>query len=161
MTTNVLEIFALLLAGVAVGGSFMPRFPAVLPAWLGMLCMRFVATGYVNTKTLIFWGLASLIVLALNILQPKALTAARQGHAYVVGATVVGIVLGYLLAPMAAAITLGGIAGAALGAIAYMRTPDSPKFSIASPEFLQYLCAKGLPAVVACSMAAIIIAVAL
>ena len=161
MTISTLEIISIILAGVAVGGSFVPRFPACIPAWLGLLCMHISGAPYVDSKVLIFWGIASIIVLMLGILQPKSLTGARQGHAYVVGATIVGVILGYLISPVSAAIILGGAVGAFFGALAFMRTPAGPRFPVASSEFLQYLCAKGLPAVISCAMAAIVIATAL
>lgn len=161
MTISTLAIIALLLAAAAVVGCFIPRFPAVVPAWIALLLMRLAGKPYATNQTLTFWGIAAVIVIMLAILQPRALTGARQGHAYVAGATIAGTLLGYLVSPVAATIILGGTVGAFLGTLAYMRTPKGPHFAVASSEFMQYLCAKGLPAVVSCAMAAIVVAMAL
>ncbi len=158
MNLSIFEIIAIVLAGVGVGGTFVPRFPAALCAFASILGMHFAGHPYFESKVLIFWCVATLIVLGLGFLQPKALTGARQGHSYVAGGTVVGVVLGYLVAPVASAIILGGAVGAFLGTFAFMRTPKGPRFAVSSSAFVQYLCAKGLPSVVAVSMAALTIA---
>ena len=161
MNINFLEIIAFVLAGMGVGGSFLPRFPGAVCGYAAMVCMYFTGNVYYSGKVMIFWAVATVIVLGLNMLQPRALTMARQGHAYVSGGALVGVVLGYLVAPMASAIILGGAVGAFFGAFAYMRTPKSPRFDVTSSEFVQYLCAKGLPCVVTMSMAALTVASAL
>lgn len=161
MNLSLFQIFAFVLAGISVGGTFVPRFPSAVVAYAAMVCMYFAGVPYFDSGILIFWAVATIIVLGLMFLQPKALTGAWQGHGYVAGGTILGVVLGYLVAPAASAIILGGAVGAFLGTLAFMRTPRGPRFPIASSEFLQYLCAKGLPCVVASSMAALTIASAL
>lgn len=161
MNLSVLEIVALVVAGVSVAGTFVPRFPAVIGAFAAMVCMHFAGASYFDARTLIFWAIATVIVVGLGLLQPAALVNARQGHGYVAGGVVLGALLGYLMMASEATIILGGAVGAFLGALAYMNTPSSPRLSLGSAEFIQYLCAKGLPAVVATSMAALTMAVAL
>ncbi len=151
MNISYLEIVSFVLAGVGVGGTFVPRFPSGVAAYLSMICMAFAGIPYFDAKVLIFWGVATVIVLGLEILQPRALTSTRHGHAYVAGGTVVGALLGYL----------GSAMGAFFGTMAFMRTPKGPHFAVASSEFMQYLCAKGLPAVVAISMVTLTVASAL
>ena len=48
---------------------------------------------------------------------------------------------------------IGGVAGAILGGIAYSKTPAGKALGFPSSKFLNYLCAKGLPAVIAVCMA--------
>lgn len=161
MNIDYLEIMALVLSGIGVGGAFVPRFPAVVPAYAAMVLLHFAGMPYFESKILLFWAVATVIVLGLTMLQPRALTAARQGHAYVAGGCLAGVLLGYIVSPVASAIIIGGAAGAFLGTLAFMRTPKGPHFSVGSAEFVQYLCAKGLPVVVAMSMAALAVASAL
>lgn len=157
--TNLLTIFSLVLAGIAVSSCFIPRFPAAIASFIALVLVYFGSAAIpLGSQTLIFWGIATIIVVALNYLQPKALTAARQGHAYVTGGTLIGTLLGYLAGPVTAYFIIGSAIGAFLGAWAYMRTPASPHLPITSRPFTQYLCAKGLPAIVSFSMAAIVIA---
>ena len=154
---DIFTITASVLAAAAVGLSFIPQFPAVVAGWLALLCAHLGGFPFINSKVLIFWGAASIIV----ILQPKVLTSTRSGQGYVVGGATVGAILGLLAANVTASIIAGSIIGAVLGAVAYMRTPKSPRLKLTSPLFVQYLCAKGLPAVVSCSMAAIVVALVL
>lgn len=158
MIHSILPILSLFLAGIAVGGSFVPRFPAALAAYAALSLAGFARAPYVTQNVLIFWGVATAIVLAMRIFQPKALTDTPHGHAYVAGATIAGTLVGFAITPSAATLILGAAIGAFLGTLAYMRTPAGPKFAIASSPFVQYLCAKGLPDVITCVMAAIVIA---
>lgn len=161
MTITTLSIIAIILAAVSAAGCFIPRFPSVAAGWLALLCMHFAGQPFCNGKVLLFWGIASAIVLMTGVLQPKALTALRRGHAYVAAGALVGALLGFLVRNITATIILGSVIGAFLGCVAYMRTPRGLKLQVASSEFLQYLCAKGLPAVVSCSMSAIVLAMVL
>lgn len=161
MTLTTLQILSISAAAIAVIACFFPRIPSVLAAWLGLLLAHFAGAPYVTGNVLLFWGIASAIVLMLNVLQPKALVLTRAGQTHIVAGAIAGTALGYACAPVVAAIIIGAIAGAFLGAVAFMTLPGGPKAKIGSPEFLQYLCAKGLPAVVCCSQAAIVLAAVL
>lgn len=161
MTLSIFQILSIVLAVAVILDCYFSRFPAVVWAWLGLLAAHFAGAPYISGKVLLFWGIASVIVMMLNFLQPKGLTQLRAGMAYVTTGTIAGTALGYLYAPAVAWIIIGATIGAFLGAVAFMRLPKGPKVSITSPEFLQYLCAKGLPTVVSCSQVAIVLASAL
>ncbi len=134
---------------------FFPRIPAVIAAYAALLCAHFDGAIYVDGKVLIFWGVATAIVLGLRMLQPRALVFARQGHGYVALGTLAGVALGSAVSAVAATIILGGVTGAFLGALIYMSTPASPRLAVTSAPFMEYLSAKGLPCVVSCTMAAV------
>lgn len=157
---TVFQILSIALASIAIITCFYPRIPSVLASWLGMLSAHFAGAAYINGKVLLFWGIASMIVLMLNYLQPKALSRTRAGVPYVVTGTIAGIAVGYACAPTAASFIIGAIAGAFLGSVAFMTLPKGPK-EYRLTRIPQYLCAKGLPAVVSCSQAAIVLATAL
>ncbi|MCM1067768.1 MAG: hypothetical protein NC418_09385 [Muribaculaceae bacterium] len=158
MTFPALAIITLILALAAVAAMFVPRLPVVLAAYAALVCSHFAGAVYVDAKILIFWGVAALIVLGLRLLAPRALMAAVKAQRYVALGTLCGVVLGYMLSPTAAAIIASGAVCAALGGMAYMLTPGSPRVSPASAAFLEFLCAKGLPCVVTASMATIALA---
>ena len=143
MTFTALSIITIILSLAAVVATFVPRIPSVAAAYAALVCAHLAGAIYVDAKILIFWGVASAIVLGLRVLQPKALVMTA---------------IGYMISPTAASVILCASAGAVLGAIAYMRTPAAPSIAIASSRFVEYLCAKGLPCVVTTSMAAIAIA---
>lgn len=150
-----LSIITLILALSSLVAMFVPRLPAVIAAYAALVCAHFAGAVFVDAKILIYWGVAMAIVLGLRVLQPKALVLTGRGQAYVSLGTIVGVVLGYVVAPVVASLIIGGVVGAFLGAVAFMRTPAGGSMPVASGEFLQYLCAKGLPAVVTACMAAV------
>lgn len=84
---------------------------------------------------------------------PKGVTTSRNGVGYLVGAGIAGGLLGWAVSQQW--IVLGVIIGVLLGALAYVTTPAGKHLKHFSSEFLQYLSAKGLPAVVIVSMALI------
>ena len=109
----------LLIAGVVL--SFFPKRYAVAPAYAGLLGIGLTAV-HASASTLVFWGVATAIVLAIGYMLPRAVATSRKGVGY--------------------------ITGAVLGGIAYSKTPAGRPMEFPSSKFLNYLCAKGLPAVV-------------
>lgn len=158
MTFTAISIITLILAIAAFASMFVPRIPGVLAAYAALVCAHLAGAAYVDAKILIYWGIATAIVLGLRMLQPKALVYTPQGQSYVALGTIAGVMLGYAVSPVSAALIAGGATGALLGAFVFMRTPAGPRLPLASSEFVQYLCAKGLPAIITSAMAAISIA---
>ena len=81
---------------------------------------------------------------------PKKITSSRLGIGYIAGAALAGTFVG--LAMSHEWMIIGAVAGATLGGIAYSRTPAGRIMEFPSSKFLNYLCAKGLPAVVTMCM---------
>ena len=119
--------------------------------------MSFTTTDEMNISALVILTLV-LCVLALascfvrrvsaSLIAYGAMVCARCAHA-------VGAFLGAVVAPTQSAIIAGSALGSFLGALAYMRTPSSPHVPVGSRVFVEYLAAKSLPAIIACSMVAI------
>ncbi len=112
----------------------------------GLLAFGLSGIAPMGLDVLIFWGVATLIVLGLNALLPRTVVSSRAGMGYVAGGTLVGLVVGLLMSE--AAMILGAILGAIAGGIAFSRTPAGSVVEFPSDKFINYLCAKGLPAVV-------------
>lgn len=121
-------------------------------AMAGFLLVYLGSEGSLGLTTLLFWGVAALLVLALNVMLPPRVAKARTGMGYIAGGALVGLVTGFLIAP--SWIVLGCILGAVLGSVAYSMTPAGRILEFPSSKFIQYLCAKGLPVVVTLSIAA-------
>ena len=105
-----------------------------------------------SNSTLTFWGIAVFIVLGITSLLPKPLAQSTRGLGFIAGGAMAGTAAG--MAVSAGASIAGSLIGASLGALAYSRT-HSLKFP--SSQFVQYLCAKGLPAAVTMSISSIVI----
>lgn len=145
-------------AGIAVAlaaivTAFIPwRWSVVLGA-AALVIEFFALNGMMETTALIFWLIAALMVAGLSFMLPRAVSASRQGVGYVAGGTLAGIAVGYLIAPWW--MVLGAIIGTVLGAVAYSMTPAGRHLEFPSGRFVQYLCAKGFPAVVTLAMGAL------
>ena len=121
---------------------------ALFPSWIAS------ANGLGDSaSTLIFWGIAALIVIGINIMLGKKVSKQRIGLGYIVTATVAGALIGIVLAPTW--MVLGAVIGAFFGALAFSRTPAGRHLEFPSSQFIAYLCAKGLPTVVTVAIAAI------
>lgn len=137
-----LSIFLILASIVLI--LFSNRY-AVLIAYAG-LWVSAAAVGFMPYKSLIFWGVATLIVIALAFTLPQRVSSSRRGLGYIAGAAIAGGMVGLIIShPW---MVIGAIVGAVLGGIAYSKTPAGKALEFPSSKFLNYLCAKGLPAVV-------------
>lgn len=131
-----------------------PRWVAAVPAFAGLALMHWSYTIDVKTMTFIFWGIATLITVGLFYLLPKGEPDGHQSSNLYVGFTAMaGGMLGILLAPRI--MVLGVILGAAMGQLAYSRTPAGNWMLFPSTQFWRYFAAKCLPAIVAVSIVCI------
>ena len=121
-----------------------PRWVAAVPAFAGLALMHWSYTIDVKTMTFIFWGIATLITVGLFYLLPKGEPDGHQSSNLYVGFTAMaGGMLGILLL------------GAAMGQLAYSRTPAGNWMLFPSTQFWRYFAAKCLPAIVAISIVCI------
>ena len=143
----------LLIAGVicliiAIALVLRPRWVAAVPAFVGLLLMHLSYHIAVPMMTFIFWGIATLITVALFYLSPSGEPDGHQSSNLYVGFTAMaGGMLGILLAPRL--LVLGVVLGAAMGQLAYSRTPAGRWMLSPSTMFWRYFAAKCLPAIVA------------
>lgn len=131
--------------------TYIPRGWGSLVAYCGLLCLSFVPGLTVTTEALVFWGIAALIALGICSLLPDWVSKSRKGVGYIVTATIAGTLVGMLIS--SAGLIIGAVTGAFCGALAFSRTPEGKALKFPSSEFLNYLCAKGLPAIVTACIA--------
>lgn len=131
-----------------------PRWVAAVPAFIGLLLMHWSYYIAVPTMTFVFWGVATLIVVALFYLLPSGEPDGnRSSNLYIGFTAMAGGMLGIMLAPRI--MVLGVILGAAMGQLAYSRTPAGKWMLNPSTMFWHYFKAKSLPAIVAVSIVCI------
>lgn len=138
----------LLLAGL--GLVFASNRYGIIVVYTG-LCVAAAKASLPTVSTLIFWGIATVIVVILSFMLPKSISGSRRGLGYIAGAALAGAMTGLVISH--AWMIIGGVVGAILGGIAYSKTPAGKALGFPSSKFLNYLCAKGLPAVIAVCMA--------
>lgn len=134
----------LLLAGIV--GSFLSMRASAAFSFLGYLGIAVSRSLPGSDASLVFWGVATVIALAISYMLPVSVATSRRGVGYIVGAIVAGAFVGLIVSH--AWMIIGAVVGAILGAIAYSRTPQGRSMGFPSSRFFNYLCAKGLPAVV-------------
>lgn len=133
-----------------------PRWVAAVPAFIGLVLLHLSYYIAVPMLTFAFWGLATLITMGLFYLSPSGEPDGHSSSNLYVGFTAMaGGMLGILLAPRI--MVLGVILGAAMGQLAYSRTPAGKWMLFPSSQFLRYFAAKCLPAIVAISIVCIAI----
>ena len=131
-----------------------PRWVAAVPAYAGLVLMHLSYYIAVPTVTFIFWGIATLITVGLFYLSPSGEPDGHSSSNLYVGFTAMaGGMLGILLAPRI--LVLGVILGAAMGQLAYSRTPAGRWMLSPSSLFWRYFAAKCLPAIVAIAIVCI------
>lgn len=146
MATITLTITGVLLLAAAVVLAFVPKPWSAPLAWAGLLSLAISDTIESSSSILIFWGIAALIAWGINIMLPRAVARSSMGVAYMTGAALAGTSVGMLLS--GAGMIAGSVLGAFCGALAFSRTPAGNTLHFPSKQFVNYLCAKGLPAVV-------------
>ena len=149
----ILGLLCLLLALALV---FVPRWPAAVPAYVGLVlmhCSYFIA---VLTSTFVFWGVMTLMVALIWWFSPKG---EPDGHAssniYIAGGTMAGCLLGIIVG--ARIMVLGTVMGALVGLLAYSRTPDGRWMQPSPVMMARYFAAKCLPAIVAVAITGVAI----
>lgn len=150
-------ICSAMLAGISVAMLFFPRMPSTVVAYLAMWAARFSGYAPFNNASLIFWGIATAIIVANHFMLPRYIRNTGVGLPYMAGGAVVGMVIGLTL-NSSAAIIVGSMVGVILGGIAYARTHRGAALDFPSARFFNYLGAKGLPAVVASVMVGLVLA---
>lgn len=164
MTTSViiaplgatLTTLCLLIAVGAVVASFFSRYWASLVTFIALAIVYVCPQGDLPLATLLFWGGASVIALGIGFLLPPTVSRSGAGVGYISGGALAGAVVGLIISP--AATVIGAVVGACGGALAFSRTPAGAPLEFPSRKFVNYLCAKGLPAVVTMSQFGILLA---
>lgn len=156
VTQTILFIIGLISLAAALALVLWPKWNAALPAFIGLVLLHLSYRIAVPWMTFAFWGIATLITVGLFLLSPRGEPDGhRSSNLYIGFTAMAGGMLGLLLAPRI--MVLGVILGAAMGQLAYSRTPAGKWMLNPSSQFWRYFAAKSLPAIVAISIVCIAI----
>lgn len=144
-------VIGVLLLAVAVVVAFIPKPWSAPVAWVGLLMLVIGDVVDVSWGTMAFWGIAALIAWGINIMLPRSVASSPVGVGYITGAALAGTVVGMLIGN--AGMIIGAVIGAFCGGMAFSRTPAGVNLKFPSRQFLNYLCAKGFPAIVTACIA--------
>lgn len=96
-------------------GSFAPILAGPPLAYLALPALQLTSFSPFSQKTLIFWGIATLLITLLDYVIPVIGTSKFGGTKYGTRGSAVGLVIGFLFGPLG--IILGPFLGAMLGEI--------------------------------------------
>ena len=143
VTCLILIIIAAICAAVS---EFAARTTAPLIALCALAIGLAAPDSEVTWQSVAFWGACAAVALGINMMLPPQVSRNRSGQAYLFGAALAGAFTVMIIST--AGMILGAAAGALCGAIAFSRTPAGTSLRFPSSQFLNYVCAKGLPAIV-------------
>lgn len=146
----IFAILSLTLLAIAIVLAFITSIYAAPVAFLGLCCAGLLPGEHLSVASYLFWGVAMVIVVALGFILPPNVALSRRGLPYISGGALAGMAVGLTFSH--AALVVGAFLGALLGGVAYARTPQGKPLEFPTSRFLNYLCAKGLPAVVTMSI---------
>lgn len=149
-------VFSAVLMVMALTMMFYPRTPASLVAYMSMWAGYLSGYTPFSTGDMIFWAVATVIVLANNRLLPRFVSESRRGLGYIAGGAITGMIVG-LTFYRPASVILGAALGAFIGAVAYARTSAGTVLDFPHSKFFNYLGAKGIPATVTASMVGLVV----
>ena len=128
-----------------------PWTVAAIPAYVGLWLLHLSKYTMFPKWTFIFYGIATAMVIGLKYISPKGEPDGRTtGNLYIGLGAMMGCLLGMLID--ARFMLLGTALGAVMGEVAFSRTPHGKWLMLSKSNFIQYLCARGLPAIVAVAM---------
>ena len=156
VTQTILFVMGLICLAAALALVLWPKWNAAVPAFIGLVLLHFSYRIAVPWMTFAFWGVATLLTVGLFLLSPRGEPDGhRSSNLYIGFTAMAGGLLGILLAPRI--MVLGVVPGAAMGQLAYSRTPAGKWMLNPSSQFWRYFAAKSLPAIVAVSIVCIAI----
>lgn len=146
MTIMIICISSLfLLAAAALMMTRQRLAPAA--AWIGLALLLLTSAHVPTLSTVGFWAAAAAIATAINYMLPASVVDSRIGQGYIAGAALAGMFVGMIINH--SAMIVGAIAGAFIGALAFSRMPAGKEILNPFSKFINYVCAKGMSAIIA------------
>lgn len=140
-----------LLMSAALVLAFRHASAGAVSAYAGAWALRMSGHSPVSSRLLLFWAIAVLIVVSIDMARGKAPAIPFRARCFIVGGSIAGMAAG--LALQQAGAILGAAAGAILGGIACMGLSRIRDSRLAG----RWVVAVGLPSVVTVSLVAMAI----
>lgn len=152
-----MTLFFIIICSIAVVASVLAAYRSMswAPAigWCALAVLMSVTE--VTIPTIIFWGIAAAIAVAIGLMLPRVVADSRQGLPFMMTGALAGAFVGMLFPYSNAGMILGAVLGTAFGLIIYSRTSSGAILGFPSKKFFNYACAKGFPAVVTACICAL------
>ena len=141
-----IPILAVLAGIIGIAGSILPGLPGTPFSWAGLLLLYIWGPEDVPLKTLIIWGVITVIVSVIDYVVPMWFTKVTGGSRYAERGAIAGLILGIVLTPVG--MILGSFIGALLCEWYYTRQGFGQAFKAAIGSFLGFITGTGLKLIV-------------
>ena len=146
----VIIILAILAGIIGIAGSIIPGLPGPPVSWVGLLLLYIWGPDEMPLKTLVIWGVITIVVSILDYIVPMYFTKVTGGTRYAERGAIAGLILGMIFTPIG--MILGSFLGALLSEWYYNRKGFWQAFKAAVGSFLGFITGTGMKIFVSCFM---------
>jgi uncharacterized protein YqgC (DUF456 family) len=145
METTII-ILAILAGVIGIAGSILPGLPGTPVSWVGLLLLYVWGPEEMQMKTLVIWGIVTIIVSVVDYLVPMWLTKATGGSKYAERGAMIGLIAGIILTPIG--MILGSFLGALIAEKEWGKKTTGDALKAATGSFIGFILGTGLKTIV-------------
>lgn len=150
-----MTLTAIIISIIAVGATILLMLTrqrlAPAMAWISLAVLWIAEANIPRLSTIGFWAAVAAIATAINFMLPPSVVDSRRGQGFIAIGALCGMFVGMIITD--AAMIVGTIIGAMTGALTFSRTPAGRSILNPTSKFINYVCAKAMPAVIsACTI---------
>ena len=139
-------ILAILAGVLGIAGSILPGLPGTPISWVGLLLLSIWGPEEMPMKTLIIWGVVTILVSVIDYVVPMYFTKMTGGSKYAERGAVMGMIIGIVFTPIG--MILGSFLGAFLMELHKGNKTPAEALKIAFGSFLGFITGTGLKTIV-------------
>ena len=139
-------ILAILAGVLGIAGSILPGLPGTPISWVGLLLLYIWGPEEMPMKTLIIWGVVTILVSVIDYVVPMYFTKMTGGSKYAERGAVMGMIIGIVFTPIG--MILGSYLGAFLMELHKGNKTPAEALKIAFGSFLGFITGTGLKTIV-------------
>ena len=139
-------ILAILAGVLGIAGSILPGLPGTPISWVGLLLLYIWGPEEMPMKTLIIWGVVTILVSVIDYVVPMYFTKMTGGCKYAERGAVMGMIIGIVFTPIG--MILGSFLGAFLMELHKGNKTPAEALKIAFGSFLGFITGTGLKTIV-------------
>ena len=139
-------ILAILAGVLGIAGSILPGLPGTPISWVGLLLLYIWGPEEMPMKTLIIWGVVTILVSVIDYVVPMYFTKMTGGSKYAERGAIMGMIIGIVFTPIG--MILGSFLGAFLMELHKGNKTPAEALKIAFGSFPGFITGTGLKTIV-------------
>ena len=145
---TVIIILAILAGAIGITGSILPGLPGPPISWVGLLLLYIWGPEEMQMKTLVIWGIVTIVVSVVDYVVPMYFTKMTGGSRYAERGAMAGLIIGIIFTPVG--MILGSFLGAFLSELYWGKKSAGEALKAAVGSFLGFITGTGLKTIVSC-----------